>query len=488
MLRRELRRKAMGIRVLPRHLIIKGALTLALCVAGLLSAAGPTHASVDSTQAAVAAGDEVGEGVIVELNTELTTIEVINRRYGSTTLDDYFASIGVYLLKPPNGSDAETFERRLEDESQAPTLNGVVYAESNFVAEAPEDPTAGDGRMRARAISGLRRVSTNQYAADYLNLSCAAEVSRGEGVTVAVLDTGAQLKHPALKANFSGVTRYDFVNNDTKPSEIMDANRDGKRDPLAGHGTHVAGIVDQVAPAAKIMPLRVLNSQGLGNVYTVAKAVSYAERYETDVINLSLGSSQRSELLQEMIGHAIDRGTIVAAAAGNSDDDTPHYPAAGNAGAVFDDPFPPSTAGLLAVSSVVSYVDANGKEYERKSWFANFGEWVSVAVPGENIRSPFPRNKYANWSGTSMATPFISGQAALIRSFGEQNGDDLEPADIKSKILASVQNFTEPPKYGDPPKYEDLYAAWIYSPNDPTVSLTNELGTGHVNVCDSLQQ
>jgi thermitase len=488
MLRRELRRKAMGIRVLPRHLIIKGALTLALCVAGLLSAAGPTHASVDSTQAAVAAGDEVGEGVIVELNTELTTIEVINRRYGSTTLDDYFASIGVYLLKPPNGSDAETFERRLEDESQAPTLNGVVYAESNFVAEAPEDPTAGDGRMRARAISGLRRVSTNQYAADYLNLSCAAEVSRGEGVTVAVLDTGAQLKHPALKANFSGVTRYDFVNNDTKPSEIMDANRDGKRDPLAGHGTHVAGIVDQVAPAAKIMPLRVLNSQGLGNVYTVAKAVSYAERYETDVINLSLGSSRRSELLQETIGHAIESGAVVAAAAGNSDDDTPHYPAAGNRpDGVTVPPSEPSTAGLLAVSSVVPFVDANENEYERKSDFATFGEWVSIAVPGENIRSAFPVDKYANWSGTSMATPFISGQAALIRSLYEQQGRDFEPADIKSKILSSIRPFTAPPQDADP---YDEDAAWNYSHHDPLNPLTppNQLGPGHVNVCDSLKQ
>jgi subtilisin family serine protease len=454
-----------------------GALALVLCVVGLSGAADPA-------QAAVGEADELGEGVIVELNTELTTIEVINSRYGSTILDDYFASIGIYLLKPPDDKDVKTFAQDLV--SGAPQ-NGVVYAEPNYVAETPEDPTAGDGRMRARAISDRKRAFTNQYAAEYLDLSCAAEISGGEGVTVAVLDTGAQLGHPALKANFSGVTRYDFVDNDTKPSEKLDADRNGKRDQLAGHGTHVAGIVDRVAPAAKIMPLRVLNSEGRGNAYTIAKAISYAERYGTDVLNLSLGSSQRSELLQDMIGHAIDRSVVVAAAAGNSDTETPHYPAAGNYGTEVS-LSPPSTAGLLAVSSVVPFVDRDGYEYERKSDFATYGEWVSIAVPGEDIRSAFPVDKYANWSGTSMATPFISGQAALIRSLYEQQSREFEPADIKNEILTSVQEFTEPPKYGDPPEYEDLYAAWIYSHHDPLAPLEPyKLGPGHVNVCDSLQ-
>jgi thermitase len=354
------------------------------------------------------------------------------------------------------------------------------------VAEAPEDPTAGDGRFRARAISDLSMGSTNQYAAKYLNLSC-VDKSSGKGVKVAVLDTGAQLDHPALKANFSGVERYDFVDNDTIPSEILDANRDGKRDLLAGHGTHVAGIVDRVAPAAKIMPLRVLNSKGIGNAYTISKAVSFAERYGTDVMNLSLGSSQRSELLQEMIGHAIERGAVVAAAAGNSNEKAPHYPAAGNYGASVVSLSRPSTAGLLAVSSVVPFEDRKRYKYERKSVFANYGKWVSVAVPGENqvgleygIRSAFPVNKYANWRGTSMATPFISGQAALIRSVDPSLG----PASIKDKIRTGVKAFQDPPPSGD------KWAAWHYSPYPPDDLLgrinRNTLGPGHVNVCGSL--
>jgi thermitase len=475
MLRRELRRKGMGVRVLPQHLIIMGALALVLCIMGLLGAADPAQAVV---------GDEV----VVKLNTDLTTIETINSKYGSKTLDDYFASIGVYLLKPPNDNNAGTFAQQLMNESKPPTLNGVLYAERNFVAEAPEDPTAGDGgRFRARAISDLSMGSTNQHAIKYLNLSCAAEPPAGKGVKVAVLDTGAQLDHPALKANFSGVERYDFVDDDTTPSDDLDVDpRDGRRDRMAGHGTHVAGIVDRVAPKAKIMPLRVLDSTGSGNVYTISKAISFAERYGTDVMNLSLGSSQRSELLQEMIGDAIERGVVVAAAAGNSNESTPHYPAAGNySDEVIGDPlFKPSDVGLLAVSSVVPRKDNSGYEYERKSVFANYGEWVTIAVPGENqgrleygIRSAFPVDKYANWRGTSMATPFISGQAALIRSLDPT----LEPASIKRKILTSgAEEFKDPPESGD------KWAAWHYS-HDDLLNPKKELGPGHVNVCDNLQ-
>ncbi len=466
----------MGVRALPQHLIIMGALALVLCVVGLLGAADPAQAAV-------------GDKVIVKLNTELTTIEVINGKYGSTTFDDYFASIGVYLLDPPDGKNAEKFAQDLMSEK---ATNHVLYAEPNFEAEAPEDPAVGDGRFRARAMSDLRLGSTNQHAARYLNLSCAAgktDGKGGKGVKVAVLDTGAQVDHPALKSNFSGVERYDFVDKDKNPSDILDANGDGKRDRLAGHGTHVAGIVALVAPAAKIMPLRVLDSAGSGDVYAISRAVSFAERYGADVMNLSLGSSQRSELLQEMIGKAIKRGVVVAAAAGNSNKETPHYPAAGNYsdGDIVVPLFEPSTAGLLAVSSVVpavALVDDKEYEYERKSVFANYGEWVDIAVPGENqvsiddgIRSAVPVDRYANWRGTSMATPFISGQAALIL----RDDASLEPADIKREIRSSGQH-----EFAPPPESGDEWAAWHYSDND-LLTGPNTLGPGHVDVCDSLE-
>jgi thermitase len=148
--------------------------------------------------------------------------------------------------------------------------------------------------MRARGISPSSE-SPDQYPDETLDknlgLSCAAQISQGDGITVAVPDTGAQLDHPALKANFKGVKRYDFVDNDTDPSEHwigQDDDGDRVADEMTGHGTHVAGIVDRVAPAAKIMPLRVLDTEGYGDVFTISKAIRYSWLNGAKVINLSL--------------------------------------------------------------------------------------------------------------------------------------------------------------------------------------------------------
>jgi subtilisin family serine protease len=98
-------------------------------------------------------------------------------------------------------------------------------------------------------------------------------------------------------------------------------------------------------------------------------------------------------------------------------------------------------------------------QYEKKSDFANYGIWVDIAAPGEGIRSAFPDSVYANWSGTSMATPFVSGQAALIHAVY----DSLKPADVEKKIRCSAQSLiaTDP-----------VYAAF--------------LGAGRADVYDSL--
>ncbi len=418
----------------PRHLVLTAALAGALWMVALLGAAAPTRANVE------AEGFEARE-VIVRLESETgATIEDINVDYGSTILDELPGGMGVYLLGLPAGSNTlDTVERMAAD----PRL---LFAELNFVAEAPEEDPKGDGRMRARAISSTDG-SSEQYAASALNLSCATALSLGQGTTVAVIDTGVQLDHPALVANFEGVKRYDFVDDDRNPTERpvgLDADGDGNKDEMVGHGTHVAGIVDLVAPSAKIMPLRVLNTEGYGNTFTIAKAISYARRNGADVINLSLGSSSRSRLLQDVIEDATKNGVVVAAAAGNSNTVSPHYPAAAGGGMS-------SADGLVAVTSV--------DRYQKKSGFANYGIWVDVAAPGNDIRSAFPTSLYADWSGTSMATPFVSGQAALIHAlYGS-----LSSSGIEKKIRTSAR-----PLHLQDPVYGGM------------------LGAGHADVCASL--
>ena len=392
----------------PQWRAVTGALVLALCLLLLWGA-------TSRAQADCGPGGFVPRQVIVKLSPlPGATVEQINATYGSTTLETFPGSTDVYLLKLPTGSGVTQTVEQMANDSR------LLYAEPNFFAQPPE----GGARHKAWGFSDVAPTS-QEYAIQALGLVSAHAISRGKGTKVAVLDTGAQLDHPALTDNFEGVKRYDFVGNDKDPSDRpvgKDADCDGEKDEMVGHGTHVAGIVDITAPAAKIMPLRVLDTEGYGNVFTIAKAVYFAAHNRVDVINLSLGSPSRSKLLQEVIKDATANGVLVAAAAGNSNSFVAEYPAAGN-GLVA------SADGLVAVTSV--------NRYDQKSDFANYGEWVDIAAPGESIRSAFPVSKYAYWSGTSMATPFVSGQAALIHAvYGS-----LAPAGVEKKIRCSARSL-----------------------------------------------
>ncbi|HJQ30268.1 MAG TPA: S8 family serine peptidase, partial [Rubrobacter sp.] len=295
----------MGARRLHQQRTVTGALIFALCLLMLIGI---------SDRARAAVGDFVPRQVIVKLQPTGVTIGDINATYDSTTLERYSKSSSVYLLELPAGSGVlDTVDRMTSDER-------LLFSEPNFVTQSPESASEGDARHRAWGVSTVAPTS-QEYAYKALNLSAAHRVSLGKGTIVAVLDTGAQLDHPALLANFSGVKRYDFVDDDKNPSESpvgADTDGDGITDDLFGHGTHVAGIVDIVAPKAKIMPIRVLDTEGYGNVFTISQAISYAKRNGADVINLSLGSRSRSKLLQQEIKSATANGVLVAAAAGNS--------------------------------------------------------------------------------------------------------------------------------------------------------------------------
>jgi subtilisin family serine protease len=223
------------------------------------------------------------------------------------------------------------------------------------------------------------------------------ELSLGRGVTVAVLDTGIDGGHPVLDGRT--VDGYDYIADDGDPAEERqgkDTDGNGVLDQSYGHGTFVAGLVRLVAPEASIMPMRVLDSDGVGNVVLIAQAMRDAADDGADVINLSFGtdSSRPSAVLERAIDDVREDGVAVVVSAGNRGSVLPLYP--GNAD------------GVLSVTCL-------DPDAATISGFANWGLWVDVAARGSQLVGPVP-DGYAIWSGTSMAAPLVSGQLALIRA------------------------------------------------------------------------
>ena len=216
-------------------------------------------------------------------------------------------------------------------------------------------------------------------------------ITRGAGVTVAVIDSGSG-PHPDLNANLdTGRTMFGSIDS----AGVIDVD-------VAGHGSHVSGIIaavadnaiggSGVAPQARILPIRVLDSLGSGDSKDVSKAVRFAVDSGVKVINLSLGGATESTSLTAAIQYAVDRNVLVVAAAGNgAADSTPKWPAASD----------------LALA--VTAVDRNNSVTS----FDQRGDYIDLAAPGSSILST-ASNDYRIQSGTSMAAAFVTGAAALL--------------------------------------------------------------------------
>lgn len=361
-----------------------------------------------SYSAAAAPGNDERESteVVVKLQPGIS-INEINAAYGTATLETLLNSAGIYLLSVPSGQNAKELSEQMEEDVR------LLYVEPNLTSRAPE----GDGRFRFDWGGEDPSPGSEQYAIDQLGLIQAHQFRRGAGVVVAVLDTGVQLNHP----DFAGqlVAGYDFVDDDATPEDFkngVDDDGDGHTDEAHGHGTHVAGIVHLVAPEAQIMPLRVLDADGTGNIFVITEAILYAVENGATVINLSLGMDVRSELMKDILDDLYEHGqAVVVAAAGNLSSQVEQYPAA------LDE--------AIGVASV-------GNQ-DRMSDFSNYGTWIEVTAPGESIFSAMPPGGYAWWSGTSMAAPFVAGQAALIRSAAP----DISAASVATHIINTAQTI-----------------------------------------------
>jgi len=228
----------------------------------------------------------------------------------------------------------------------------------------------------------------------------------GKGVVIAVLDTGIDTKHPDLKNNIIG--GRNFTPEGWSHTNFEDGN---------GHGTHVAGSIcangriKGVAPESKVLVCKVLDRHGSGNYYSIIEGIRYATNWKgangerVRIISMSLGGSHNDPKLEQAILDACAKGIVVVVASGNESTDTG-----------INESFEISYPALINECITVGACDENRKI----AYFSNEHLQVDVTGAGVDVLSTYPSSTYARLSGTSMATPHISGIIALLINMGEK--------------------------------------------------------------------
>lgn len=320
----------------------------------------------------------------------------VHGRHGGRVVD-VIPGIDVQMVKIPENKVNEKVKGYRGERT-------VQFAEPDFVAQAiltPNDPHFG-----------------KQWGMVKIKAPEAWDITQGSSaVKIAILDTGIDQDHEDLAAKI--VANKNFTLSRTV-------------DDKYGHGTHVAGIAAAITNNGKgvagvgfnssLMNGKVLGDRGWGYYSWVANGIVWAANNGAKVINLSLGGSSPSDTLKNAVNYAWGKGSVLIAAAGNANTDTPLYPA--------------YYENCIAVAAT----DQN----DAKASFSNYGIWVDIAAPGVDIFSTMPNHKnrigilnYGSLSGTSMSTPHVAGVAALV--FAKFGGTNVE---VRAKVEASVDPTT----------------------------------------------
>lgn len=376
---------------------------------------------------AIAAGNHDQLTDEVESVSGLSVIDDLDNADASTVAAQYAAMSDVLYAEP-------NFQIKLDDPI-VKRLNDGIYREST--ASHPNDPmfneqwalnnTGADGGTARADLDALEAWLTTQGS---------------DEIVVAVLDTGVDFTHEDLRENMwfrpESLAAYD----DDELGEFNDLNgfngTDQISDPMDdnGHGTHCAGIigaegdngigVSGINWHVKIMPLKFLGRGGSGSASDAIEAINYAiDRKEHGVsvriISASWGSRTRSKALEDAIRAAGDAGILFVAAAGNDGSDNDRYP------------HYPSNYDLPNVISVAAL-----DRTDHLAGFSNFGtKTVHIAAPGKDILSTWLNDDYREASGTSMATPYVSGVAALVLA----NEPRMTVAQLRDRLLKTADKL-----------------------------------------------
>lgn len=241
----------------------------------------------------------------------------------------------------------------------------------------------------------------------------------GKDVTIAVIDTGCDINHPALKDRILGGRNFTDDDNGNIYNDYQ------------GHGTHVAGTIagnktevgiTGVAPDAKLFIMKALDRNGVGKVEWIINAIYCAVDQNVDIISMSLGCPNDDKALREAVDYAISKGVLVVCASGNDGD--------GN-----EDTNEMNYPGAYDEVIVVGAIDKNKKIAN----FSNTNIYIDVVAPGVEILSTYKNGTYATLSGTSMATPHVTGVLALLIEWSRKEfGRNLTETEYYSQLIKNT--------------------------------------------------
>lgn len=267
----------------------------------------------------------------------------------------------------------------------------VIWAEDDSQVESPENQSGGKGSTVAVVNDRDTLYGFNSGALNKISFNPARANLPGRTVKIAILDTGLARRSYAIwrrvvrGANFveSGHSAYDdYKQSDTNGNNILDEG--------VGHGTFVAGIIDQVAPLCPLVIVRVADSDGVSSAWKLTKGIAFAVTEGCEVANISLGSPTQIAALGDVCEWAASRGLTIVGAAGNLNEQ----------GA-----FSPSRASSNVCVTGVDHLD-------KKASFANWDSSVETCAPSTGIRSAWVDGTTVVWQGTSFAAPFAAGGIA----------------------------------------------------------------------------
>jgi hypothetical protein len=350
------------------------------------------------------------------------------------SLADVTAGAPFALFAVPEGIDPHDIQNRLNADPR------VVWAEDNLELSDPEGQSAIKGST-IPAIGGRTALyEANDHVLRQINWSASLANGPGRIVRVAVLDTGLARIQKYLWAKVDATANY-IDSGVRMPDDVPrghDSNHNGTPDDAAGHGTMIAGIIDQIAPQTRFLIARVADSDGTASAWTVIKGLAFAVVNGAEVANISLGSVEGIPALNDVLDWCEDRNLLVVSGSGNGNVDRALYPA--------------------RISKVICVTGLDPQNI--KADFSNWDGAARSAAPATGIVSQWWDGQWGIWSGTSFSAPMVAAAVAdclrrqqisvpvdQIRDLVEESGrslDELNP-DYRGELgtLLDIQRLNE---------------------------------------------